>query len=253
MKVNKILIVFTILVLCFSTQVMAVTITADVSGDIDSIGTPIEVEVFSLTGNPVSGESKSFYNRIYGDFTVSLGTDAYSGASSAATHSSYVGDGENDETWWAFDFRNDSNYSIFNSSANAITSAILSMVLSPTAQFSGGDGFYIPGLNGSYSVNNSDKIGDVGDYIEVQLELIGTGGHSAEQILNKYLGSGTFGPNGIINDLGILPSVYFDDALVVSAEISLTKGESAPVPEPTTIILFGIGLLGLAGINRRKN
>ncbi|MCP3873037.1 MAG: PEP-CTERM sorting domain-containing protein, partial [Desulfobacteraceae bacterium] len=28
--------------------------------------------------------------------------------------------------------------------------------------------------------------------------------------------------------------------------------ESSPVPEPTTVILFGIGLLGLAGVNRRK-
>ena len=32
----------------------------------------------------------------------------------------------------------------------------------------------------------------------------------------------------------------------------LIEGQSA-VPEPTTIILFGIGLLGLAGISRRKS
>jgi len=28
---------------------------------------------------------------------------------------------------------------------------------------------------------------------------------------------------------------------------------SAPVPEPTTMVLFGIGLLGVAGVSRRKD
>jgi len=27
----------------------------------------------------------------------------------------------------------------------------------------------------------------------------------------------------------------------------------APVPEPATILLFGFGLLGMAGVSRRKN
>ncbi|WP_300465276.1 PEP-CTERM sorting domain-containing protein [Desulfobacula sp.] len=30
------------------------------------------------------------------------------------------------------------------------------------------------------------------------------------------------------------------------------KLSTAPVPEPATMLLFGIGLLGLAGVNRRK-
>lgn len=31
------------------------------------------------------------------------------------------------------------------------------------------------------------------------------------------------------------------------------SGETAPVPEPATMMLFGIGLLGLAGISRKKH
>jgi hypothetical protein len=27
---------------------------------------------------------------------------------------------------------------------------------------------------------------------------------------------------------------------------------TAPVPEPTTILLFGLGILGFAGVSRRK-
>jgi hypothetical protein len=37
--------------------------------------------------------------------------------------------------------------------------------------------------------------------------------------------------------------------------LAVRPGEVAytnPVPEPTTILLFGIGLLGLAGVSRKK-
>ncbi len=47
-------------------------------------------------------------------------------------------------------------------------------------------------------------------------------------------------PNG---DIGT-PSVVVSDVYLHTA--------AAPVPEPTTMLLFGIGLLGLSGINRKK-
>ena len=46
---------------------------------------------------------------------------------------------------------------------------------------------------------------------------------------------------------------------ITSASISLANafsesiiGESTPVPEPSTIVLIGIGIVGLAGIGRKK-
>jgi hypothetical protein len=32
----------------------------------------------------------------------------------------------------------------------------------------------------------------------------------------------------------------------------ITFGRASPVPEPATMLLFGIGLLGIAGVKRRK-
>ncbi len=39
--------------------------------------------------------------------------------------------------------------------------------------------------------------------------------------------------------------------LTISGATDITIHE-APVPEPGTLILFGIGLLGIAGVNRKK-
>lgn len=36
------------------------------------------------------------------------------------------------------------------------------------------------------------------------------------------------------------------------AFVKLDNSSTSPVPEPVTMILFGIGLLGLAGVNRKK-
>ncbi|MCP3874580.1 MAG: PEP-CTERM sorting domain-containing protein [Desulfobacteraceae bacterium] len=36
------------------------------------------------------------------------------------------------------------------------------------------------------------------------------------------------------------------------ADLTVRIEVGQPVPEPATVLLFGLGLLGLAGVNRRK-
>ncbi len=45
---------------------------------------------------------------------------------------------------------------------------------------------------------------------------------------------------------------YLDSSTLVANGDNGDIGASAPVPEPTTMLLFGLGLLGLAGVSRKK-
>ncbi|RPJ12235.1 MAG: PEP-CTERM sorting domain-containing protein, partial [Deltaproteobacteria bacterium] len=43
------------------------------------------------------------------------------------------------------------------------------------------------------------------------------------------------------------PTNYLDNI-----SLALNNGTGAPVPEPATVLLLGIGLLGLAGYSKKK-
>jgi len=59
-----------------------------------------------------------------------------------------------------------------------------------------------------------------------------------------------------LNELGDRKIKGKIDGVKFTAHLEIFENpftDSSPVPEPATMVLFGIGLLGLAGVNRRKN
>ena len=71
-----------------------------------------------------------------------------------------------------------------------------------------------------------------------------------------YIGNGTF---DIVADIdtyidfyGISGLSYTGSPVTASGTVTVTYTYTTPVPEPATMVLFGIGLLGVAGISRKK-
>ena len=81
-----------------------------------------------------------------------------------------------------------------------------------------------------------------------------------DMIMNVTIGELTYVPMGSVDAGGINftsypplfdPSIYTQIILGVEVSFGFSAQVIGPVPEPTTILLLGLGLVGLAGVRRK--
>jgi len=222
MKIQKqhlLLVCLLLLVLSFPINCFSDTIIASVSNPNTGIGTLANV-------------NDSFS---YGPFTIMYAgdPDSYGSPEDIA-----AGDGL-DESWdWSFDYRYNYDPLVFNSNT-ILTSAVLTLNLT---------------ANGSQvSIGNMETVrmlwldpidevlfSTVNEPDTITINLLTY--YTSAEIMGRFMSTDYDGQ-------GTIRMRFLDDAVVNFAELSLS---SSPVPEPATMILFGIGLIGLAGLSRKQ-
>jgi len=93
------------------------------------------------------------------------------------------------------------------------------------------------GQSGTWTTTNP------GPAVDVSFYAVKAGNYFALYLVDPALDSGLWTTADILVGNGEIPSISHLDVLT---------GSSTPVPEPATMLLFGTGLAGLAGIARRK-
>lgn len=152
-----------------------------------------------------------------------------------------LGHGDNEITLWNFDFNDDPNLSSFSTAASSssLTSAELTLTMTPTNEYLDTDKIEIPNSN-TIPVPSIPGIPEIGETGTVEVDLLDFG-FTSEEILEAF-SSG---------EANVIPFKYQDDAMISSAELEL-----AAAPEPTTIlgtsIALGLGAL-FKGRGQEKN
>lgn len=101
-----------------------------------------------------------------------------------------------------------------------------------------------------YDITYTDHLGNTGFFLAtgtywIAFEL------RTDNYTNPYSGVMPFSsPNPLVNEAFNDFNSWDEGSLGLGVQNFGTS--AAPVPEPTTMILLGFGLLGLAGVNRRK-
>ncbi len=156
---------------------------------------------------PIAYNPDHFLSVISGSFT-------YTGWSS-------VGDGNDEDVDWTFDFKSDPNYAAFVN-VHTLGSARLTMTLIPQNYLVSTDQVRIA----DFGYINTPVIQTlpVGVVSTINLELLKF--YTANEILDVFQGNS-----------GTLPMRYNDDAIITYAQLDLsTEPFVSPVPEPATLV-----------------
>ena len=154
------------------------------------------------------------------------------------TSTTNLGDGVDETTRWDFDFSNDPNLNSFLSDGS-LTSALLTLTLSPRSGLITTDSTGIPGV-GSVKIPDIPGIPSRGQKGTVTFDLLDYG-FDGNNILTA-LTSGT---------ANSISWVYQDDAIISYAQLTL---ESESVPEPTSMLgLFVLGAVGIGSLKRKQS
>lgn len=160
----------------------------------------------------------------------------------AGTTNTGAGDGIDESTSWLFDFRTDSDFGSFATAAAPLATAFLTLELTSKDSLDVTDFFRLGGLT---------PFGGCGTCSPVDMSLfdLPTGATQIMQIqlLDYYTSNDLL--TVFDNNFGMVSAQYGDDAIVSYASLHLAR-----VPEPFTILLFGVGLIGiyLAKSGRRQ-
>ncbi|MBV6625559.1 MAG: PEP-CTERM sorting domain-containing protein [Rivularia sp. (in: Bacteria)] len=217
------------------------------------LGNPSKASALVSISSTVTGSANP--NRVF-DTTLQNG-DFTSTANPGNPARTTLGDGLDENTWWVFDYSNDSNLGAFRNAVtggNEITSALLTVTMQRNGGFN--DTFYgarkgiaMSTLESNGVINSSSNLQtftiDLFDYGFTSAGIFGELDASTASNRNVAIA-----PDAAQNQILF---AYQDDALISSASLVLTTDaiDVQEVPEPTAL-LGTVAVVGFGALQRRR-